>query len=122
MVKLAGILLLVVSAVSGQTATRNVNISWTVSTSVGIIGYNVLRGPVGGPWLVLTTTAPTVVAYTDSTAVIGQQYVYEVVALTAPCIPTTPLTTPCGASAPAQATVNIPPQPTITATIMVIVQ
>ena len=94
---LLGILLFCLSLLA-QGATRSVVLTWTASTSTGVIGYNVLRGTsVNGPFTLLNTSPVAGVTYTDQ-GTVGQTYTYQVVSVAAPCLPTTPVTTACGTS------------------------
>lgn len=106
---------------SAQSATRNVVLSWTASTSSGVTGYNVYRATAtAGPFTLLTTAPVAATTYTDS-GTVGSTYTYQVTAVTSPCTPTTPATQPCGESAPATASSTVPPKPIATATITVVV-
>lgn len=115
--------LLFVALAFAQATTRNVALSWTASTSTGVLGYQVYRstsstGPFTTP---LNSALVAGTSYVDSTAVIGQTYTYAVTAQGAACTPTTPVGTPCGQSPPATATTTIPAQPAVTVTITVTV-
>jgi fibronectin type 3 domain-containing protein len=60
------------------TVQHAVSLSWTSSTSAGVVGYNLYRGTVsGGPYtqIVSRDSAPT---YSDNTVVGGQTYFYVV--------------------------------------------
>lgn len=105
-------------------ATRPVGLSWTASTSSGITGYNVLRSAsTSGPFTTINASLVTGTAYTDTSAVVGSTYTYEVVAVAAACTPTTPVGSTCGSSAPsAPATTTVPVQPNVTLIVTVIVQ
>ena len=117
---LLGILLFCLSLLA-QGATRSVVLTWTASTSTGVIGYNVLRGTsVNGPFTLLNTSPVAGVTYTDQ-GTVGQTYTYQVVSVAAPCTSTTPVTTACGTSAPATASTTVPPVPNVTATITIVV-
>lgn len=106
---------------SAQT-TRNVTLSWTASTTSGVIGYNVFRAVGSGAPVQVNTSPITSTNYTDSTAVVGSTYTYTVTALAAACTSTTPVGTPCGQSAPsAPASTTVPAQPAITVTVTVAV-
>lgn len=118
------LLLLLALPIMAQSATRNVSVSWTVSTSSGVTGYNVSRAVTAtGPFTSLTATPlpATAVSFNDPTAVVGQTYTYQVFASAAACTPTTPVATPCGNSTPVTASTTVPPQPgaTITVTLTV---
>jgi hypothetical protein len=103
-------------------STRTVSLSWTASTSSGVTGYNVSRGAsTSGPFTQLNSALITGTTYADTTAVIGQTYTYQVVAMAVPCTPTTPVTTVCGQSVPASATTTVPQQPNVTVTISIVV-
>lgn len=115
--------LLGVETLSAQATTRSVDLSWTLSTSTGIVSQTVQRGTSSsGPFTVLSSSlSPTTTTYVDTTAVIGTTYTYQVIAVAAACTSTTSLTTPCGSSPPASATTNVPPQPAVTVTVTVTV-
>lgn len=119
------VLLLVLSlgAAAYAQSTRPVDLSWTASTSPGVLGYNVMRATsAAGPFTTLNTSLVTTTSYVDSTAVIGSTYTYEVTAVAAACTATTPVGTPCGSSAPsAAATTTVPAQPAVTITVTVAV-
>lgn len=109
------LLLLLSLSVAAQSVTRNVTCSWTASTSAGVTGYNVYRAPQGlAPTYAILNTAPvTSTTFTDTTAIIGNMYLYAVTALTPACTATTQVTTPCGESVMSAPTaVPIPPRPT----------
>lgn len=114
-------LLLVCGIASAQS--RNVVLSWSPSTSVGVVGYNIFRsGSSTGPFTVPLNSVPqTALTYIDPTAVIGQTYTYAVTAVGTPCTATTPVGTPCGSSVPATVTTTIPAQPAITIMVMLAV-
>lgn len=121
-------LLLLALAIGLNAQTRNVVLSWSASTSstiAGFQGYNVYRatsatGPFTTP---LNATPISAVTYTDSTAVIGSTYTYQVTAVAIACTPTTPATSVCGSSVPSpQATTTVPQSPATTFTISAAVQ
>lgn len=104
-----------------QGATRSVVLTWTASTSTGVLGYNISRGTsVTGPFTALNTSPVVGVTYTDQ-GTVGQTYTYQVVTVAAPCTPTTPVTQGCGTSVPATASTTVPPLPNVTATITIVV-
>lgn len=117
--------LILASAALAQAAptTRNVLLSWTASTSAGVQGYQVYRVSTAGvsTGVPINSAIITGTSYTDTTAVIGQTYVYGVTAVGVACSPTTPVTTVCGQSAPATATTNVPAQPAVSVTVTIAV-
>jgi len=61
---------------------HSVALSWTASTSNGVSGYNVYRGPVsGGPYAVVSSSLVAATQYTDSTVQSAQTYFYVVTAV-----------------------------------------
>jgi len=126
MIKRLILMCIVLAIALAAQSTRPVNLSWTASTSSGVIGYNIYRST-----SVFTTTAGltplnsspiTGLSYQDTTAVIGQTYTYGATAVAAACTPTTPVGTPCGQS-PLSPTVTttIPAQPAVSISIVVAV-
>lgn len=113
--------LLAATMVPVTAQSRPVLLTWGASTSTGVTGYNVFRSasPTGPFTTPLNATPTTSLTFTDTTAVIGQTYTYAVTAVGTPCTPTTPVSTPCGSSAPATATTTIPVQPGGTVTIVI---
>lgn len=118
-----GILLLALCSLAAAQGSRNVDLSWTASTSTGVTGYNVYRcsapctPTIGTP---LNSALIATTSYVDTTAVIGQTYTYAVAAVAPACTPNTPTTTPCGQSALSTPTsTTVPPQPAITVTVTV---
>lgn len=101
-----------------QSATRPVSLSWTASTSSGVLGYNAFRAQGSGAPAQLNTSLIAGTSYTDTTAVIGNTYSYTVVAVAAPCTNTTPVTVACGSS-PASAAVatTVPQQPVVSISV-----
>ena len=67
---------------SGVAAVQhNVSLSWSPSTSTGIVGYNVYRGAIlGGPYTQVSSE-DTGSSYTDTTVSAGQIYYYVVTAV-----------------------------------------
>jgi len=65
------------------TGTHDVILSWTASTTAGVVGYDVYRGTTsGGPYSTLLNSTPVNgTAYTDQTAQAGQTYYYVVTAV-----------------------------------------
>ena len=61
---------------SANTAINQVTLSWVAPPAA--TGFNVLRGPVGGPFATIATGV-TGAGYTDNTALLGNVYSYEVV-------------------------------------------
>jgi hypothetical protein len=116
-------LLLLSGAVVAQTANRNVDLSWTASTTTGVNGYNIYRcvttctPAIGTP---LNAALVTSTNYVDATAVVGTTYTYSVTAVAAACTATTPVGTPCGESAlSTPATTTVPPQPAVTISVTI---
>jgi hypothetical protein len=119
--KLLTTLLFSLMLAMGQAATRPATLSWTASTSVGVIGYYVNRAATStGPWTLLTPTPIVATTFTDNPTV-GLTYTYQIVAVAAPCTPTTPITQVCGSSIPAVVTTTVPPVPNVTVTVTVVV-
>lgn len=60
------------------TPSHSVTLSWTVSTSANVAGYNIYRGTTaGGPYATRVNTSPiTGLTYTDTTVQAGQTYYY----------------------------------------------
>lgn len=121
------IFLLMSVSLSAQAATRSVILTWTASTSTTVTGYSVYRCTVVSP---ATTCTPNVsgtaigtstgTSYTDSAAT-GSAYGYSVVANAPACTGSTPVTSPCGTSAPASTTVPVPPQTAGATNVIVVV-
>jgi hypothetical protein len=63
--------------------THDVILSWTASTTPGVVGYNVYRGTTsGGPYPTELNSSPiNGTTYTDATAQAGQTYYYVVTAV-----------------------------------------
>jgi hypothetical protein len=63
--------------------THDVILSWTASTTAGVVGYNVYRGTTsGGPYPTELNSAPiNGTTYTDETVQAGQTYYYVVTAV-----------------------------------------
>jgi len=99
--------------------TRDVDLSWTASTTTQVTGYNVQRSTsTSGPFTILNTALIAGTSYVDATAVVGSTYTYEVIAVAPACTPTS--TTPCGSSAPsAPATTAVPAQPVAVVTVTI---
>lgn len=73
---------------TGLTATApsptRVNLSWTASTdNVGVSGYQIWRGPHGGPLAQIAATTGTSTTYSDTTVAASTSYDYQVKALDA---------------------------------------
>ena len=115
----------------GSAATRDVLLTWAGSTSAGqvLISYNVLRCTMTGtvkctPISRINLSPVTTSNYTDTTAVIGDSYIYGVEAVAPACVAGVPAI--CGISTLTEtpAPVLIPskpaaPSPTATVTITV---
>lgn len=110
-------LLLTTITIAG--ATRNVVWKWDASPTAAIvpITYNLMRCTVITPSVTCVPTtlinaSPiTTTDFTDTTAVIGQTYLYGVEAVAPACVSTNPA--PCGISALLEALepITIPPKP-----------
>jgi len=72
-----------VVALSGiGVSAHSVTLSWTASTSSGVMGYNVYRGgQSGGPYTVLNPALVSGTIYEDSTVQAGQTYYYVTAAV-----------------------------------------
>lgn len=71
-------------AVSGDgiaATTHSVELSWTASTSAGIVGYNVYRAIGTGGYSKLDSSIVTGLKYTDVTVTAGTTYKYVVTAV-----------------------------------------
>jgi hypothetical protein len=65
-----------------QVSGHSVDLTWTASTSSGVIGYNIYRATVsGGPYSILDSAPVSADAYTDSTVQSSQTYFYVVRAI-----------------------------------------
>ncbi len=61
---------------------HSVNLSWTASTSQGVIGYNIYRGvKSGGPYSKINPVLDASTLYTDTTVVDGTTYYYATTAV-----------------------------------------
>jgi hypothetical protein len=76
----------VINASLGQgclttNSIHSVSLSWTASTSLGVAGYQILRGTTaGGPYTQIASLG-LVTSYTDSTVMSGTTYYYVVTAV-----------------------------------------
>ncbi len=62
--------------------SHSVSLSWTASSSLGILGYNVYRSLTsGGPYTKLNNTLISGTTYVDSAVVAGQTYYYVATAV-----------------------------------------
>jgi hypothetical protein len=94
--RLIAIAALLTFGLAAQSATRNVLVAWTPSSTSGV-SYNVFRGATSaGPFAQLNASPISSLSYTDATPVIGQTYTYYVAAYLA-CLPSS---TVCGSSGP----------------------
>jgi hypothetical protein len=84
--------------------THDVILSWTASTTSGVVGYNVYRGTTqGGPYPTELNSSPVNgTTYSDETVQAGQTYYYVVTAVASNDV------TQSAASVPASATVSSP--------------
>lgn len=126
LVLLLGVMIAAVSA-QAQAATRPVVLNFTASTSSSVTGYAVFRCTVVSPATTCTadvTGTPigsvTQTPFVDNPTVLAA-YGYSLVAVSPKCTPTTPVTTPCGNSAPATVTVPVPPPPASGTAVIVVV-
>jgi uncharacterized repeat protein (TIGR03803 family) len=63
-------------------AGHTVALSWDASTSQGVVGYNVYRGPApSGPYTKLNATLDALTGYSDSSVQAGQTYYYVTTAV-----------------------------------------
>jgi large repetitive protein len=63
------------------TANHVVDLSWKASTSAGIVGYNVYRGPNGTTWAKINPSLIGPTLYSDSTVANGSTYYYSTTAV-----------------------------------------
>ncbi len=76
----------VINAASGGSCLTSmglhvVGLTWTASTSSGVVGYKVYRGTTsGGPYTLLAAVG-NVTSYMDTTVISGQTYYYVTTAL-----------------------------------------
>ena len=62
---------------TGVASTNVIQLSWTASTSAGVVGYNVYRSRVsGGPYTKIVNSPVIGTSYSDQTAQAGVQYYY----------------------------------------------
>jgi fibronectin type 3 domain-containing protein len=62
-----------------QQVSHSVVLTWTASTSSGVVGYNIYRSTVsGGPYVILDSAAVSADTYNDSTVQSGTTYFYVV--------------------------------------------
>jgi Abnormal spindle-like microcephaly-assoc'd, ASPM-SPD-2-Hydin/CARDB len=62
---------------------HTVSLTWTASTSSGVLGYDVYRSTTsGGPYSEITTSPVSVTSYTDSAVSAGQTYYYVALTVT----------------------------------------
>lgn len=104
-----------------QGSMRIVSLSWTASTSTGVLGYNVFRATPTTIATQLNTVLISGTVYNDATAVIGNTYIYTATAVAAPCPSVIIASTPACGSSPYSlpASIIIPPQPSIVVTVTV---
>ncbi len=68
---------------TGVSTPASVSLSWTASTSTGVVGYYVFRGTVsGGPYTQLNSSPVDATTYTDTTVEAGETYYYVTTAVT----------------------------------------
>ena len=71
-----------VSGTGVQAVTHSVDLTWTASTSSGVVGYNIYRGTTtGGPYSIVDSAPVAVDDFTDSTVQSAQTYFYVVRAI-----------------------------------------
>jgi uncharacterized repeat protein (TIGR03803 family) len=71
------IAILIFAFSSSPAAAHTVNLSWDASTTQGVIGYNVYRGPnPNGPYAKINPTLDPNTTYTDNSVQGGQTYYY----------------------------------------------
>jgi uncharacterized repeat protein (TIGR03803 family) len=76
------LILLSLSFIPTLAAAHSVNLLWDASTTQGVVGYNVFRGPTaGGPYTQINSTVDTNTSYTDTTVQGGQTYFYVTTAV-----------------------------------------
>ena len=64
------------------TASHGVSLSWTASSSLSVIGYNVFRSVAwSGPYIQLNSVLDPMTKYTDSSVVSGATYFYATTAV-----------------------------------------
>ncbi len=62
-----------------QQVSHSAVLTWTASTSSGVVGYNIYRSTVsGGPYVILDSAAVSADTYTDSSVQSGTTYFYVV--------------------------------------------
>jgi len=125
--------LLVTGGLLAAQTTRTVAMSWTPSSTTGIVGYTIATsssatgtfsqigctGTVAGSTCVSGSTASTT-SYTDNSETIGSTVYYQVTPIAAACIATTPVTAACGTGTPAATSTTIPLKPGITSVVLVV--
>jgi hypothetical protein len=68
---------------TGISTPASVSLSWTASTSTGVVGYYVYRGTAsGGPYTQLNSSPVDATTYTDTTVEAGETYYYVTTAVT----------------------------------------
>jgi len=67
---------------NAATFTKHyVALQWTPSGSTNLVGYNIYRGPSGGPYVKITNSPTPGPAYTDSAVQSGQKYCHVATAV-----------------------------------------
>ena len=67
---------------TGTSVIHNVVLSWTASTTAGVVGYNAFRGTASsGPFSQLNSSSISATTYTDGNVQAGQTYYYVVTAI-----------------------------------------
>jgi hypothetical protein len=67
---------------TGTRSSPSVYLSWSPSSSTGVIGYNVYRGSVaGGPYTTIISSPVAGTTFTDTAVQAGQTYYYVVTSL-----------------------------------------
>lgn len=104
-----------------QGATRTVVLTWTGGGPQYAVTRITLPAITGVTPTILTPTPISTLTLTDTTAVVGQTYTYQVFSVAPPCTPTSAVTSTCGAnqSTPITVTQPIPNPPTPATTVVV---
>ena len=63
------------------TANHIVDLSWKVSTTTDIVGYNIYRSPNAATWTKINPSLIASTLYTDSTVANGSTYYFAVTAV-----------------------------------------
>lgn len=92
--------------------SSEIDLTWTPSTTTGIAGYNIYRGPRGGTLVKVNSSGPTAgpSSYQDATVAAGTAYDYQVTAVDATGLEST-RSSPATATTPAAADTSPPTAP-----------